>query len=59
MQVMKEDGIWGPVLEKLLARIGRQMRERVQGRLKTGCILISAKSGFLGQTPGAEELLTG
>lgn len=59
VQVMKEDGIWEPVLEKLLARIRRQMRERVGGSLQTGCILISAKSGFLGQTQGADRLLTG
>ncbi|MGI5989347.1 MAG: cobalt-precorrin-5B (C(1))-methyltransferase CbiD [Lachnospiraceae bacterium] len=55
--LMMREGIWGAVLDRLLARIDQKLKERVQEKMKTGAVLFSSKCGYLGETDGAGRLL--
>lgn len=57
IESLMRDGIWEAVLSRLLVRIDRKLRDRVRGKLMTGCVLFSSRQGFLGQTDTAGELL--
>lgn len=57
IESMRGDGIWDPVLRRLLLRIERKLSESVGNRCETGCVLFSTREGYLGETEKAQELL--
>ena len=57
VRILKEAGLYGPVLERLAGRIGDQLDHRTGGAILTGAILFSKEYGFLCQTAQARTLL--
>ena len=57
IETMMRDGIWQSVLDRLLIRIDRQLRMRVQERMQCGCVLFSTRQGYLGETQAVPDLI--
>ena len=56
LEILREAGLDGPVMESLLADIRKHLRRRAPS-LITGALLFSSRTGAAGMTKEAEELL--
>lgn len=57
LSTLDRAGITGPVMEKIIERIGLHLKKRGGNTLKAEAILFTNQKGVLGMTKGAEELL--
>ena len=55
--LIKEAGIEKPFMEKVMESIDQSLKKRAAGRLEIECMVFLNEEGFLGKTPGAEEML--
>lgn len=57
VEILKEKGLLLPVMESVLERIERHLKQRAGRELKIGAIVFSNEEGMLGATAEAGELL--
>jgi cobalt-precorrin-5B (C1)-methyltransferase len=55
IDLLREAGVWEPVLARLLAAIEKQLERRTE--VETGAVLFSQSHGFLGMTGTARRLI--